>query len=57
MQCPEEVLNLATVYLRIYFAGQTATMLYNFGAALLRAAGDTQRPFSASFWRALSTWC
>ncbi len=44
MKCPEEVLNLATVYLRIYFAGQTATMLYNFGAALLRATGDTQRP-------------
>ena len=35
---------LATLYLRIYFAGMTATMLYNFGAALLRASGDTQRP-------------
>ena len=44
MQCPEEVLGLATLYLRIYFAGMTATMLYNFGAALLRAGGDTQRP-------------
>lgn len=44
MQCPDDVLNLATVYLRIYFAGMTATMLYNFGAALLRAGGDTQRP-------------
>ena len=38
MQCPDNVLGLATTYLRIYFAGQTATMLYNFGAALLRAA-------------------
>lgn len=38
------VLDLATLYLRIYFAGMTATMLYNFGAALLRASGDTQRP-------------
>lgn len=44
MQCPDDVLGLATVYLRIYFAGMTATMLYNFGAALLRAGGDTQRP-------------
>lgn len=44
MQCPDNVLGLATTYLRIYFAGQTATMLYNFGAALLRAGGDTQRP-------------
>ena len=44
MQCPDDVLELATIYLRIYFAGMTATMLYNFGAALLRAGGDTQRP-------------
>ena len=44
MQCPDDVLELATVYLRIYFSGMTATMLYNFGAALLRAGGDTQRP-------------
>ena len=44
MQCPAKVLDLATLYLRIYFAGMTATMLYNFGAALLRASGDTQRP-------------
>ena len=44
MQTPEEVLPLATLYLRIYFAGMTATMLYNFGSALLRAVGDTRRP-------------
>ena len=44
MQCPDKVLDLATLYLRIYFAGMTAAMLYNFGAALLRASGDTQRP-------------
>ena len=44
MQCPENVLPLATLYLRIYFGGMTATMLYNFGAALLRAQGDTRRP-------------
>ena len=44
MQSPPEVLPLAAVYLRIYFLGMPATMLYNFGAALLRAVGDTRRP-------------
>ncbi|MCR4630552.1 MAG: MATE family efflux transporter [Treponema sp.] len=44
MQAPEEVLNLAALYLRIYFGGITATMVYNFGSAILRAKGDTQRP-------------
>ena len=41
---PAEVIGLATVYLRIYFCGMPANMLYNFGAAILRAQGDTQRP-------------
>lgn len=44
MKAPIEVLELAAVYLRIYFGGITATMIYNFGSALLRAKGDTQRP-------------
>ncbi len=44
MQAPEEVLGLAAIYLRIYFAGMPATMLYNFGSAILRAIGDTKRP-------------
>ena len=44
MQSPAEVLNLAAVYLRIYFGGITATMVYNFGSAILRAKGDTKRP-------------
>ncbi|MBE6995933.1 MAG: MATE family efflux transporter [Ruminococcaceae bacterium] len=44
MNCPDNILDLAALYLRIYFLGMPATMLYNFGAALLRAAGDTQRP-------------
>lgn len=46
MQTPEEVLELAVVYLRIYFIGMTATMIYNFGSAILRAVGDTQRPLN-----------
>jgi len=44
MQCPDEVIDLAALYLRIYFGGMPAMMVYNFGAALLRAAGDTKRP-------------
>ncbi len=44
MDTPENVLDLAVTYLRIYFAGITATMIYNFGAAVLRAVGDTKRP-------------
>ena len=44
MQSPPGVRDLATLYLRIYFLGMPVTMLYNFGAALLRAVGDTRRP-------------
>lgn len=44
MHSPEEVRMLASLYLRIFFLGMPATMLYNFGAALLRAVGDTRRP-------------
>ncbi len=43
MQTPEDVLGLAATYLRIYFLGMTATMVYNFGSAILRAIGDTKR--------------
>lgn len=44
MQSPASVRDLASLYLRIYFLGMPATLIYNFGAALLRAAGDTRRP-------------
>ena len=44
MKAPREVLDLAVIYLRIYFIGMTATMVYNFGSAILRAVGDTRRP-------------
>ncbi len=49
MQAPKEVLTLATLYLKIYFGGITATMIYNFGSALLRAKGDTKRPLYILF--------
>lgn len=44
MQTPENILPLASLYLRIYFLGMTAMMVYNFGSALLRSVGDTKRP-------------
>lgn len=44
MDTPESVLPLSTVYMRICFGGVTFTMVYNFCAAILRAAGDTRSP-------------
>ena len=44
MSCPEDVIGLSALYLKIYFIGMPMTMLYNFSAALLRAVGDTRRP-------------
>ncbi len=44
MDSPDDVIDLTELYLRIYFAGMPASMLYNFGAAILRAVGDTKRP-------------
>ena len=44
MATPPEVLGQAVLYMRIFFVGMPAMMLYNFGAAVLRATGDTQRP-------------
>ena len=44
MQTPEEVMVEAVVYLRIYFMGILALMIYNMGSAILRAVGDSKRP-------------
>lgn len=44
MKTPKDVLPLSSLYLRIYFLGIPGTIMYNFGAALLRAFGDTKRP-------------
>ena len=46
MQTPAEVLGLSALYLRIYFCGMIAMMLYNFGSSILRAKGDTKRPLA-----------
>ena len=44
MGTPDNVIAQSTLYMRIYFLGMTATMVYNFGSAILRAVGDTKRP-------------
>ena len=44
MNATEAQLPLAVIYLRIYFLGMPAMMVYNFGSAILRAVGDTKRP-------------
>ena len=49
MGSPEDVLPLSVLYLRIYFGGITPTVIYNFGASLLRAKGDTRRPLYILF--------
>ncbi|MBP5622496.1 MAG: MATE family efflux transporter [Thermoguttaceae bacterium] len=44
MQTPPEALDLATLYIQVYFSGIIPIMIFNFGSSLLRAKGDTKRP-------------
>ena len=44
MNTPEDIIDLAVVYFRIYFLGAPFIMLYNFGSAILRSKGDSNRP-------------
>lgn len=44
MQTPADVIDQSALYMRIYFLGMPFFMLYNYGAAVLRAVGDTKRP-------------
>ena len=44
MDTPDDVIDLSTLYMKIYFMGMPFFMLYNYGAAVLRAVGDTKRP-------------
>lgn len=44
MDTPEDIMDQAVLYLRIYFLGMPFIMVYNFGAAILRSVGDTRRP-------------
>lgn len=44
MDTPSDVINGSTLYMKIYFLGMPANMLYNFGAGILRSQGDTKHP-------------
>lgn len=44
MGTPDDVLDQASLYLKIYFLGMPVMLLYNFGSSILRAMGDTRRP-------------
>ena len=44
MGTPDDVIGQSALYMRIYFLGMPFFMLYNYGAAILRAVGDTRRP-------------
>ncbi len=44
VDAPEDIIDLSAVYLRIYLCGVIPMMIYNFGAAILRALGDTRHP-------------
>ena len=45
MKTPDDVLAEATEYLTIYFAGVSGLLIYNIGSGILRAVGDSARPF------------
>lgn len=47
MGTPENIMDLAVLYLRIYAIGMPFTLLYNFASAILRSAGDSKTPFFA----------
>lgn len=45
MNTPADIIDQSTLYLRIYFFSTPATLIFNFGAAILRAQGDSRNPF------------
>lgn len=51
MDSPHDVIDKATLYVKLFFLGMPANMLYNFGAGIMRAVGDTKRPL---FYLAIS---
>ena len=61
MGTPEDIYSQALLYIRIYFLGMPFFMLYTYGAAILRAVGDTKRPLlflvAAGSSMPDSTWC
>ncbi len=49
MKVPDEILELSSLYLKIYFLGAPGSLIFNFGASVVRAAGDTKRPLYILF--------
>lgn len=45
LETPPDIIDQSVLYMRLYFSGALFSMLYNFGAAIMRAAGDSRRPF------------
>ena len=50
MNSPENVIDLSALYLKIYFLGSPGSLVYNFGASLVRSTGDTKRPLYILFF-------
>lgn len=50
MNSPENVIDLSTTYLKIYFLGAPGSLVYNFGASIVRSTGDTKRPLYILFF-------
>lgn len=44
MHCPDDVIDLATIYLRIYLLGMVGMLVYNVGSGIIRACGDSKHP-------------
>ena len=57
MGTPSDVIDQATLYMRIYFLGMPFFMLYNYGAAILRAVGDTKRPLIFLIIKYVACYC
>lgn len=57
MGTPNNVLDQAVLYMRIYFLGMPAMMVYNFGSAILRSIGDTRRPLYFLFIAGIVNVC
>lgn len=57
MSCPEDVIGLSTLYLKIYFIGMPMTMLYNFSSASCAPWATQSGLCSVWPWRASSMWC
>ena len=49
MDTPADIIDQSIIYMQVFFLGSPASLVYNFGAAILRAAGDTKRPLYILF--------